>query len=55
MVPCPLGLVSPHHHTTYRRLIVFLGLYNGIINNQNIGRFIRYNAMQAILLDVLLM
>ena len=37
------------------RFIAFLGVYAGIINNQNFSRFVRYNAMQAVLLDVLLM
>lgn len=35
--------------------IIFLGVYNGIVNNQNLPRFVRYNAMQAVLLDILLM
>jgi hypothetical protein len=30
-------------------------VYTGIINNFNFSRFVRYNAMQAVLLDVLLM
>ncbi|GAX73053.1 hypothetical protein CEUSTIGMA_g506.t1 [Chlamydomonas eustigma] len=34
--------------------IVFLGVYSGIINNFNFSKFVRYNAMQAVLLDVLL-
>jgi hypothetical protein len=38
-----------------RRFIVFLGVYSGIINNPNFSKFVRYNAMQAVLLDVLLM
>lgn len=37
------------------RFLVFLGIYNGIVNNQNFSRFVRYNAMQAVLLDILLM
>lgn len=38
-----------------RRFIIFLAVYNGIVNNQNLTRFVRYNAMQAVLLDILLM
>lgn len=34
--------------------LVFLGIYSGIVNNRSLSRFIRYNAMQAVLLDVLL-
>jgi hypothetical protein len=34
--------------------IVFLAVYSGIVNNQNFSFFIRYNAAQAVLLDLLL-
>lgn len=34
--------------------ILFIGVYSFIVNNQSMGRFIRYNAMQAVLLDILL-
>ena len=30
------------------------GMYLGIIQNQNMSRFVRFNAQQAILLDILL-
>ncbi|KAL4856315.1 hypothetical protein ACK3TF_003128 [Chlorella vulgaris] len=35
-------------------LIVFFGIYLGIINNQNFSRYVRFNAMQAVLLDIIL-
>lgn len=35
-------------------LIVFFALFMGVVRNQNISRFIRFNTMQAILLDILL-
>lgn len=35
-------------------IILFLALYAGVVNNTSLSRFIRYNAMQAILLDILL-
>jgi len=35
-------------------LIAFLGLQIGVVNNQSLSRFIRYNSMQAILLDIIL-
>ena len=35
--------------------IFFLAVYGGIANNQSLSRFTRYNAMQAVLLDILLM
>ena len=36
-------------------LIVFFGLYQGIINNQRFSRFVRYNGMQAVLLSIIQM
>lgn len=36
-------------------LIVFFGLYMGVVNNQNLDRGVRFNALQAILLDIILM
>ncbi|EFN53875.1 hypothetical protein CHLNCDRAFT_136015 [Chlorella variabilis] len=35
-------------------LIVFFGVYLGIINNPRFSRYVRFNAMQAILLDIIL-
>lgn len=35
--------------------LIFLGVYNGIVQNYNLPRFVRYNAMQAVMLDVLIM
>jgi len=35
-------------------LIVFFAIYLGIAKNQNLSRFCRFNAMQAILLDIAL-
>eukprot|EP01024_Parvocaulis_polyphysoides_P045331 TRINITY_DN4238_c0_g1_i2.p1 TRINITY_DN4238_c0_g1~~TRINITY_DN4238_c0_g1_i2.p1 ORF type:complete len:233 (-),score=19.83 TRINITY_DN4238_c0_g1_i2:143-805(-) len=35
-------------------LIVFFGIYLAIVNNMNLDRFVRLNAMQAILLDIIL-
>lgn len=34
--------------------IAFLGVYAGIVNNQNLPRFVRYQAAQAVVLDILL-
>lgn len=36
------------------RFLIFIGVYSGIVGNQNFSRFIRYNAMQAVLLDILI-
>jgi hypothetical protein len=30
-------------------------VYNGIVGNNNLSRFVRFNAAQAVLLDILLM
>lgn len=35
-------------------LIIFLGLFMLVIRNENISHFVRFNAMQAILLDIVL-
>lgn len=45
----------PHCVPPRRRLIVFLVVYNGVVANMNMTRFVRFNAMQAVMLDVLLM
>merc|ERR1711871_1865722 len=35
-------------------IAVFFGLYYGICNNMNLSRYVRFNCMQCILLDILL-
>ncbi|BAQ66460.1 Tic20 family protein [Geminocystis sp. NIES-3709] len=35
-------------------LILFFALYAGVVRNSNISHFIRFNTMQAILIDILL-
>ena len=39
----------------FASLIIFFALYLGVVRNENISHFIRFNAMQAILLDIVLM
>ena len=39
----------------WRSLIVFFAVYSGIVNNQNFSRYVRFNALQSILLDIILM
>eukprot|EP00878_Enallax_costatus_P008192 GHUV01008565.1.p1 GENE.GHUV01008565.1~~GHUV01008565.1.p1 ORF type:complete len:126 (+),score=26.23 GHUV01008565.1:377-754(+) len=34
--------------------LLFIAVYSFIVNNQSLSRFVRINAMQAVLLDVLL-
>lgn len=36
-------------------MIVFFGLYQGIINNFKFSRFVRFNGMQAVLLSIIQM
>lgn len=48
----PLALL--YNTIPFGPFLVFLGVYSGIVNNQSLPRFVRYNAMQAVLLDVLL-
>lgn len=38
----------------FLQIIVFFGLYLGVVNNQEMNRYVRFNAQQAILLDILL-
>ncbi len=33
---------------------MFFAIYAGLVNNQRFPRFVRYNGMQAILLDIVL-
>lgn len=50
----PLGpLNSLYHAFPFAPFLVFLGIYS-VVNNFNLSRFVRYNAMQAVLLDILL-
>lgn len=48
----PLAMV--YNSVPLLPFIIFLGVYAGIVNNYNLSRFVRYNAMQAVLLDILL-
>jgi hypothetical protein len=34
--------------------VAFLGVYAGIVNNRSLPRFVRFSAMQAVMLDVLM-
>lgn len=38
----------------FLQIIVFFALYLGVVNNQEMNRYVRFNAQQAILLDILL-
>lgn len=47
-------LISLYSTVPFAPFVAFLGVYIGIINNQRWPRFVRFNAMQAVLLDILL-
>ena len=38
----------------FLQVVVFFATYLGVVQNQNMKRFVRFNAQQAILLDILL-
>jgi hypothetical protein len=48
-------LIKLYFGFPFASLIVFFAIYIGIINNQQFSRYVRFNAMQAILLDIVLM
>ncbi|KAL3160671.1 hypothetical protein ABBQ32_010586 [Trebouxia sp. C0010 RCD-2024] len=47
-------LVSLYFGVPFASFAVFFAVYLGIINNQNFSRYCRFNAMQAVLLDIVL-
>ena len=47
--------VQLYNRLPFASLIIFFALYLGVVRNENISHFIRFNAMQAILLDIVLM
>mmetsp|Transcript_8925 Transcript_8925/g.25466 ORF Transcript_8925/g.25466 Transcript_8925/m.25466 type:complete len:213 (-) Transcript_8925:5-643(-) len=47
-------LIKAYYTLPFASLVVFFGLYYGIVQNYNFSRFIRFQAMQTILLDILL-
>ena len=51
----PLAPLMQIYRFALASLIIFFALYLGVVRNENISHFIRFNAMQAILLDIVLM
>jgi hypothetical protein len=52
----PLGpLAAFWNGVPFAPLVIFLAVYSGIVNNRNLDRSVRFNAMQAVLLDILIM
>ena len=50
----PLAPLMQIYSLPLASLIIFFALYLGVVRNENISHFIRFNAMQAILLDIVL-
>ena len=55
MLFVPLVPLIQIYSLPFASLIIFFALYLGVVRNENISHFIRFNAMQAILLDIVLM
>jgi uncharacterized membrane protein len=51
----PLGLIYSAVPFGLGGLLIFFALYAGVVRNTNINHFLRFNVMQAILIDILLM
>jgi len=49
-----LPAVASFHSLPFASMIAFFGIYIGIINNRNMSKFVRFNGMQALLLDIML-
>ncbi len=50
----PLAPLVQIYSLPFAGLIIFLALYIAVVRNESIKHFIRFNAMQAILLDIVL-
>jgi hypothetical protein len=48
-------LIQIYRGIPFAGFVIFLALYLGVVRNENISHFIRFNTMQAILLDIILM
>ncbi|PIN23219.1 hypothetical protein CDL12_04081 [Handroanthus impetiginosus] len=49
-----LPLVSLYHSLPYASFITFFGFYIGVVRNPKLSHYARFNALQALVLDVLL-
>lgn len=47
-----LPALSAYNAIPFASFLGFFALYLGIVNNQKMSRFLRFNAMQALLLDI---
>lgn len=49
-----IPLVQTYNAVPFAGFAVFFALYLGVIRNQNLDRYVRFNAMQAVILDILM-
>nr|XP_027087181.1 protein TIC 20-II, chloroplastic-like [Coffea arabica]XP_027087926.1 protein TIC 20-II, chloroplastic-like [Coffea arabica] len=49
-----IPVVSAYHSIPYASFISFFAFYLGIVRNPNVSRYVRFNALQALVLDVVL-
>ncbi|KAA8534842.1 hypothetical protein F0562_029942 [Nyssa sinensis] len=49
-----LPLLSLYRSVPYASFVAFFALYLGVVRNPGLSRYVRFNAMQAVVLDVLL-
>ncbi|GJP45086.1 hypothetical protein CLOM_g4479 [Closterium sp. NIES-68] len=49
-----IPLVQAYNSFPYAGLVLFFLLYLAVIRNPNFDRYVRYNAMQAVILDILM-
>jgi len=47
-------LIRVYFSVPFAGLVAFFAIYLGIINNASFSRFVRFNGMQAVLLDIIL-
>jgi uncharacterized membrane protein len=47
-------LIFLYHVIPFGSLIIFFALFLGVVRNENINHFIRFNTMQAILIDIVM-
>jgi uncharacterized membrane protein len=50
----PLTPLMMINNTNFGGFILFFGLYIGVVANQKVSRFIRFNTLQAILIGILI-
>ncbi|MGL5510684.1 MAG: Tic20 family protein [Microcoleaceae cyanobacterium] len=54
LILLPLGPLLQIYTLPLAGFVIFLALYFAVVRNENISHFIRFNAMQAILIDIVL-